>query len=66
MNREWLRNFWDANYWDDWIGLKFNLPIVQKFPKIILCWILPLEVIFNIPYFSFDWHPPQEPYEIEV
>jgi len=60
------RNFWDANYWGDWIGLKFNLPIFQKFPKIILCWILPLGVIFNIPYFCFDWHPAKEPYELEV
>jgi len=58
------RNIWDANYWDDWIGLKFKWPMVQKIPKILLCWILPLGVKYNIPYFSFDWHPAKEPYHI--
>ena len=28
-----LRNNWDSNYWDNWIGLKINLPLFQKFLK---------------------------------
>jgi len=59
------RNIWDANYWDNWIGLKFNWSIVQKFPKILVCWLLPIPPgVGNIPYFNFDWHPAQEPYDI--
>jgi len=57
----WL-NKWNGNYWDNWIGLKINLPIFQKFPKIIIGWRG-----FNnfIPfYFNFDWNPAQEPYDI--
>ena len=51
-------NTWDENYWDNWIGLKFDLPIFQKFPKVIIS-ILP-------PWLNFDWHPAQEPYDIGV
>ena len=59
-------NKWDANYWDDWIGLKSNLPIVQKLPKVIICYILLPLYEHNIPFFNFDWHPAKEPYDIEV
>jgi parallel beta-helix repeat protein len=52
------RNTWDANYWDNWIGLKWNGPVVQKLPKIIVCWILPFWIM------GFDWHPAKEPYDI--
>jgi parallel beta-helix repeat protein len=50
-------NHWDGNYWDEWIGHKFKLPIFQKFPKIIRVGILT---------FAIDWHPAKEPYEIGV
>ena len=45
---------WLANYWDNWIGLKFHGPICQRFPKIIP----------GFPFPKFDWHPAQEPYDI--
>ena len=48
------RNTWDSNYWDTWIGLKINLPIFQKFPKVIVGFL----------GINFDWHPAQEPYDI--
>lgn len=48
------RNTWDSNYWDNWIGLKINLSIFQKFPKVILGFIK----------INFDWHPASEPYDI--
>jgi parallel beta-helix repeat protein len=53
------RDVWSANYWDNWIGLKFNGPICQRFPKIILSnfWLIPFLRII-------DWHPAQEPYAI--
>jgi len=41
------RNSWDENYWDNWIGLKINSSIFQKFPK----------VIRGIIRLDFDWHP---------
>ncbi len=44
------RNTWDANYWDDWIGLKS--PLFKMMPRYI-----PLG-------FNFDWHPASEPYDI--
>jgi len=51
-------NTWDANYWDNWIGVKINLPIFQKFPKVIFG---------GFPSFiNFDWHPAKEPYDIGV
>ena len=45
-----LNNYWDGNYWDKWIGNRFNLPIFQKFPKII----------FGGLGFDIDWHPAKE------
>ena len=51
-----LRNKWNNNYWDDWIGFRYNQPIFQKFPKVIV----------GFPWFQFDWHPAQEPYDIGV
>ena len=51
-------NTWDANYWDNWIGVKIKLPIFQKFPKVIFG---------GFPSFiNFDWHPASEPYNIGV
>jgi len=45
---------YDANYWDNWIGLKIELPIFQRFPKII----------FGFFKLNFDWNPALEPYDI--
>ena len=58
-------NIWDANYWDDWIGLKWNGPIAQKLPKVLVCYLLPWNTgLSAFPYLNFDWHPAQEPYDI--
>ena len=46
-------NTWDENYWDNWIGLKINWTIFQKFPKVIV----------GFPWINFDWHPALEPYD---
>lgn len=48
------RNTWDENYWDSWIGLKINMSIFQKFPK----------VIWGFPRINLDWHPALDPYAI--
>jgi parallel beta-helix repeat protein len=55
---------WDENYWDNWIGLKINLPIFQKLPKVIRGG----GIIPEIPLLprKLDWHPASEPYDIEV
>jgi parallel beta-helix repeat protein len=29
------RNSWDANYWDNWVGIRFTAPIFKLFPKVI-------------------------------
>ena len=51
------KNILDLNYWDNWIGVRIKLPIFQKFPKII----------YGLnPFFNIDWHPAEEPYDIEV
>jgi len=50
------RNVWDANYWSNWIGLKFSAPIFQKFPK----------VIFGGVRMNFDKNPALVPYNISV
>ena len=57
------KNVWDdgmghGNYWDNWIGVKYEA--CSKLPKIILgrTYYLPL------PRFNFDWYPAQEPYKI--
>ena len=49
-----FRNTWDANYWDDWIGVKLELPLFRMFPKVIRAIVLR----------SYDWHPQDEPYNI--
>jgi nitrous oxidase accessory protein len=48
------RNVWDANYWNNWVGIKFAAPIFQKFPKLILGGIR----------MNFDKNPQLEPYNI--
>lgn len=54
---------WCKNYYDDWIGLK--IPLFCFLPKVI--YGMPIEKIprFTIPV-SIDFHPAQEPYEIEL
>jgi parallel beta-helix repeat protein len=54
------RDVWSANYWDNWIGLKFHGPICKRFPKIILSAYFPGLIFLQI----VDWHPAQEPYDI--
>jgi len=49
-----FRNTWDANYWDDWIGVKLELPLFRMFPKVIRAIVLR----------SYDWHPQDVPYNI--
>lgn len=48
------RNLWDANYWSNWIGVKFAAPIFKNFPK----------VIFGGVRMNFDKNPQLEPYNI--
>jgi hypothetical protein len=48
------RSVLDSNYWDNWIGNKYNFWIFQLFPMII----------FNFFSFYIDWHPQKEPYTI--
>jgi len=48
------RNVWDANYWSNWVGVKFSAPIFQKFPKLILGGVR----------MNFDKNPALEPYNI--
>jgi parallel beta-helix repeat protein len=47
------RNDVDHNYWDNWVGLILELPIFQRFPK----------VIGGIPP-TLDWHPAVVPFVI--
>jgi parallel beta-helix repeat protein len=49
-----FRNSWDANYWDDWIGLK--IPLFSSFPKVIKALFLR----------SFDMNPQDVPYNINI
>jgi len=46
-----FRNFWDSNYWDNWIGFGPKI-IFGSFGSIV------------IPWFNFDWRPAGEPYDI--
>ena len=61
---KFINNYFDNNYWDEWIGLekpflKFlpyripGIPMIQTSPF----WLF----IFK---FNLDWHPASEPYEI--
>ena len=57
------RNHWTdgkghGNYWDDWIGLKYEA--CSKLPKIIIG----RTHYLSLPRFNFDWHPAKEPYDI--
>jgi parallel beta-helix repeat protein len=46
-----LWNKWQKNYWDDWIGFGPKC-IKGKLGDSV------------IPWFNFDWHPAQEPYDL--
>lgn len=48
------RNIWDANYWSNWVGVKFSAPIFKKFPKLILGGVR----------MNFDKNPQLVPYNI--
>ncbi len=48
------RNVWDANYWSNWVGVKFSAPFFQKLPKLILGGIR----------MNFDKNPALVPYNI--
>ena len=47
-----VSNQWDGNYWDH----------TRIFPKLIRGYIK--NDIGYIPWFTFDWHPASEPYDI--
>jgi parallel beta-helix repeat protein len=49
-----FRNTWDSNYWDDWIGVRLDLPIFKMFPK----------TIRGLSLRSYDMNPQEEPYNI--
>jgi parallel beta-helix repeat protein len=55
-------NRWKNNYWDDWIGLTH--PLLKLCPKIIIKKIAINQNFTSLPWFNFDWHPAQEPYDI--
>ncbi len=72
--RQWTSNKIDSNYW----GEDRQLPVIITgqilFPFLTLAkWDI-LEFLgwshtsphISIPYFEIDWHPAQEPYDIEV
>jgi nitrous oxidase accessory protein len=46
-----LLNHWNGNYWTDWVGIGPKL-IIGKLGEVY------------IPWFQFDWHPAQEPYDV--
>jgi len=49
-----FNNIWDFNYWDDWVGNRFENPIFKKFPKSISGFVL----------HNFDSNPQEEPYDL--
>jgi len=62
-------NKWLQNYWDTWIGIGPKIIFGWLFLIFLLIpffppfWIFPIG--FPIPFIQFDWHPAQEPYDIE-
>jgi nitrous oxidase accessory protein len=50
------RNSWDGNYWDN-----SRQNIYPIFGRIAITQILEIGII---PWFQFDWHPAQQPYNI--
>jgi nitrous oxidase accessory protein NosD len=56
------KNKWQRNYWDSWKGIG-----PQRIPGILVLWIpvFFIDIItIPIPWYEFDWHPAQEPYDI--
>jgi parallel beta-helix repeat protein len=52
-------NHWSKNYWDDWIGLKYNS--LRFFPKIIFGSPIKIVTWRNL-WMNFDWNLAEEPY----
>ena len=53
------RNQWYNNYWD-------NPRLLPKIIKGELIWTLTKFLYFLRPWYQFDWHPAQEPYDITI
>lgn len=54
-------NKWEKNYWNDWPGgiprpieLRLNIVDTEEYP------------IISFPWLLFDWHPAENPYDIDV
>ena len=65
-----LKQKWSNNYWDDW-NREFPRPIMGLSAIFFVIWIVfirpvPIPIPIPRPYIEFDWHPAQEPYDIEV
>lgn len=54
-----IRNPWQQNYWDNWIGLRFNLSL----PKFILGRI---GIVGLIPWINMDLNPAKNPWNINL
>jgi parallel beta-helix repeat protein len=63
-----IRQYWGNNYWDDWQTT--NPKPIHGTISIYIQLIVPggfFDVLLGkVPYVQFDWHPAQEPYDIEV
>jgi len=50
-----FKNSWDNNYWDDWIGIRYNkYKIFEKFPKIIQgLLVIEKDILGNNGYYRY-------------
>ncbi len=49
-----FRTNWDENYWDDWMGVRFDAPLFKNFPKVIRGLVLR----------NYDKNPQEVPFDI--
>lgn len=57
------KHYWNNNYWDDW---KTTDPRPIKGEWYVLFGFIVGIGIGPVPYWQFDWHPAQEPYDIPI
>ena len=56
------RNYWNNNYWDDWTT-PYPRPIRGEW-TVLFGFIVYFAALGPVPYWQFDWHPAQKPYDI--
>ncbi len=66
--REWLTHRFDGNYWGEEKKLPVLIPGLWHMMLLFIIGDITFfdDLLINLPIFRLDFHPAQEPYDIDV